>query len=70
MSFPQDIRSKVNIIAGLEFELAYKDIAVQHVSHYATGTLPPVIYLRKREREREKERKTEARSLHFLNTTI
>ena len=29
----------MNLIARLEFELAYYDVTVQHVSHYATGTL-------------------------------
>ena len=33
----QGISSKVNIIAQLEFELAYYDIEIQHVIHYATG---------------------------------
>ena len=32
--------SKVSRIARLEFELAYYNAAVQHVSHYATDTLP------------------------------
>ena len=27
----------MNIIAQLEFELTYYDIAVQHISHYNTG---------------------------------
>ena len=31
----------VNLTARLEFELAYYDSAVQYISHYATGTLPP-----------------------------
>ena len=39
-NFPNCICLKVNIIARLEFELAYCDIAIQHVSHYATETLP------------------------------
>ena len=34
------ISPKVNVIAWLEFELAYYDIAIEHVSHYATGTQP------------------------------
>ena len=29
----------MNVIAQLEFELVNCDIAVQHISHYATGTL-------------------------------
>ena len=32
------ISLKVGVIAWLEFELAYYDVAVQHVNHYATGT--------------------------------
>ena len=30
---------KVNVIEWLEFELAYCDITVQHVNHYAMKTL-------------------------------
>ena len=29
----------MNAVERLEFELAYYDVAVQHVSQYATGTL-------------------------------
>ena len=29
---------KVNVISRLEFELAYYDISVQDISHYATET--------------------------------
>ena len=36
--FPKGINPKVNVIAWLEFELAYYDFAVEHVSHYATGS--------------------------------
>ena len=39
-SFPKDTSPKVNVIAQLEFELAYYNVAVQHVSHYATGITP------------------------------
>ena len=39
-SFPKGICQKVNIIARLEFEVAFDDVAVHHLSHYATG-LPP-----------------------------
>ena len=35
-SFPNRTSSKVNIKAGLEFELAYFKIAVQHFNPYAT----------------------------------
>ena len=31
---------KVNVIAWLEFELAYLDIAVHSICHYASKTLP------------------------------
>ena len=30
----KDISPKVNVIAWLEFELAFCDVAVQHVSHF------------------------------------
>ena len=43
---------KVNVIISLELELAYKDIAVQPVSHYTTGIHPIfqwVYVLRERE---------------------
>ena len=32
-TFPKGISPKVNVIALLEFELAYYDVAVQHISH-------------------------------------
>ena len=35
-TFSNCISPNVNIIARLEFELAYFDIAVQHVSYYVT----------------------------------
>ena len=38
--FPKEISSKVNIIAWLEFELAYYDVVVQHVNHYNMGVTP------------------------------
>ena len=37
-TFPKSIRPKVNVIAQLEFELAYYVVSIQLVSHYATGT--------------------------------
>ena len=46
ISFPKDIGPKVNVIAWLEFELAYLEAAVQHFSHYTTGT-PPELRLGK-----------------------
>ena len=30
----------MNVIVWLEFKFAYYDVAVQHVSYYAMGTLP------------------------------
>ena len=35
-TFLEDISLKVNVIAGLEFERAYFEAAVQHFSPYAT----------------------------------
>ena len=37
-TFPKGIYPKANIIARLEFELAYCNDAVQHLSHYTTET--------------------------------
>ena len=34
------ISPKVNVIAQLEFELAYGNVTVQHVCHNFTGTPP------------------------------
>ena len=36
-AFPMSICPKVNVIARLEFELAYFKSAVQYFSHYTTG---------------------------------
>ena len=38
-TFLKSIGPKVNLIDRLEFELAYYDVAVEYISHYATGTL-------------------------------
>ena len=38
-AFPKSITLKVNLIARLEFELTYYNVAVQHISNYATSTL-------------------------------
>ena len=38
-SFHKGIRPKVNIIAWLGFELAYYNVAFQHINHYTTETL-------------------------------
>ena len=40
-TFPKGICLKVNVIARLEFELAYYDSAVLSFNHYTMGT-PPV----------------------------
>ena len=32
-SLPKGISPKVNVISRIEFELAYSDVTVQHVSH-------------------------------------
>ena len=37
-TFSKDIRSRVNKIALLEFELAYYDVAVQQISQHVMGT--------------------------------
>ena len=39
-NFPRGISPKENVIARLEFELAYNDIVVQHVNHYTSETPP------------------------------
>ena len=41
LPFPRNISSKVNAKVRLEFELPYYNVAIQHVSDYTTGTLPP-----------------------------
>ena len=41
-NFPKSICSKVNVIARLEFELAYYDFTVHLFNHYTTRT-PPVL---------------------------
>ena len=38
-TFPKSICPKVNVIARLEYELAYYDSAVHRFNHYATRTL-------------------------------
>ena len=35
--FPKGVSPKVNVIARLEFELAYYDVTIQNVSHYTTS---------------------------------
>ena len=34
----------MNIVVWLEFEHAYYDVTVQHISHYATDPHPPSKY--------------------------
>ena len=46
-TFPKGISLKFNVIVRLEFKIAYYDVAVQHVSYYATGTTPSEKYLKK-----------------------
>ena len=36
--FPKGIKLKVNIVVWLEFELAYLEATVQHLSHHVMGT--------------------------------
>ena len=40
-TFPQGICTKVNVIARLEYELAYYDSAVHYFNYYTTRTPPP-----------------------------
>ena len=39
-TFPKGICPKVNVIARLEYELAYYDSAVNRFNHYTTRTPP------------------------------
>ena len=41
-TFPKGICPKVNVIARLEYELAYYDSAVHHFNHYTTRTPPRI----------------------------
>ena len=41
-TFPKGICPKVNVIARLEYELAYDDSAVHRFNHYTTRT-PPLL---------------------------
>ena len=46
-SFPKGTSPKVNIIARLQFDLTYKGVKVQCVSHYTTETpasIKPLVY--------------------------
>ena len=42
------ISLKVNIIARLEFELAYYDVEVRHLSHYTPGFLRNISVMEKK----------------------
>ena len=42
-TFPKGICPKVNVIARLEYELAYYDSAVHHFNHYTTRTTLYII---------------------------
>ena len=41
MPSPKGNSPKVNVMARLEFELAYYDVVVQYVNHDGTGTRSP-----------------------------
>ena len=43
-TFPMGICPKVNVIARLEFELAYYDSAIHRFNHYTTRT-PPKLFM-------------------------
>ncbi len=44
-TFPKGICPKVNVIARLDFELAYYDSEVHRFNHYTTRTPPRQIFL-------------------------
>ena len=44
-TFPKGICPKVNVIARLEYELAYYDSAVHYFNHYNTRTAPLILLL-------------------------
>ena len=54
-TFPKGIWPKVNVIARLEYELAYYDSAVNRFNHYTTRT-PPKKVKEERKNERKKEK--------------
>ena len=62
-TFPKSICPKVNVIARLEYELAYYDSEVHRFNHYTTRTPPEreCMYVHvcvyEGERKRERERK-------------
>ena len=42
-NFPKGIYPKVNMIAQLEFKLAYYDSSVQHFNHYTHFVISPLL---------------------------
>ena len=44
-TFPKGICPKGNVIARLEYELAYYDFAVNRFNHYTTRTFPFISYV-------------------------
>ena len=44
-TIPKGINPKMNVIAWLEFELAYFKASIQHFSHYTMGTSPHIYCL-------------------------
>ena len=45
-TFPKRISSKLKTVVPLKIELAYCNVAIQHVGHYDTGTLQKIfLYL-------------------------
>ena len=46
--FPKGIKQKVNVVARQEFELAYYDVAVKHISHLPIANLPTEFWFLKK----------------------
>ena len=44
-TFPEGVSPEVNVIARLEFELAYNDIGVQYISYYAADNPPLSVWV-------------------------
>ena len=42
-TFRKGVYPKVNVIAQLEYKLAYYDFAVHRCNHYTTRTLPDIL---------------------------
>ena len=60
-AFLMGITQKMNITVWLKFEHTYYDAAVQHVSHYTTGTSS------KTKEQRGKDRRWEVRKMKWKN---